>query len=400
MEDEGAEGGGFFLGAPLILSTYMGETDPIVLDTGSGFSKGGYAGYDNPRSIFRSVLAIRRPKSATDKSPIKSFSGDDSLTLKWDSKTTTLSYEAPIERGVIKNFDLLEKLWDHAWKDEVRVDPGERSVLLTESPFNPKASREKMAQLLFEKFRTPSLFIANSSALALFSTGTTTGVVLDSGDGVTTAVPIAEGSTIEASSLSLNVAGEDITQIFQKALVHAGSPLDSALGTELVRHAKHKLSYVALDFEAEDKKSPASVAKKYELPDGKSLTVGVEQFRGPEILFNTALVKSDAKVIGIHKLISDSVLKCEETIRSSLFGNVVLAGGATATRGLPARLEKELKTLVPAGTKLGINTPPSPQYASWLGGSIIGSLSLFQSLAISKQDYQETGASLFLRKIF
>lgn len=49
---------------------------------------------------------------------------------------------------------------------------------------------------MFETFNVPSLYLAIQSVLALYSTGRTTGLVLDSGDGLTSTVPVYEGYAV------------------------------------------------------------------------------------------------------------------------------------------------------------------------------------------------------------
>ena len=53
-----------------------------------------------------------------------------------------------------------------------------------------------MTEIFFETFNVPAFYLSIQAVLSLYSSGKTTGVVLDSGDGVTHTVPIYEGYSI------------------------------------------------------------------------------------------------------------------------------------------------------------------------------------------------------------
>lgn len=76
------------------------------------------------------------------------------------------------------------------------LDPEENKFLITEPPGNPKKNREELVEMMFETFKCPKLYIGNQAVLSLFATGLTTGTVVDSGEGITHAVPIYEGFAI------------------------------------------------------------------------------------------------------------------------------------------------------------------------------------------------------------
>ena len=371
-----------------------GESKPhIIIDNGTGYCKAGLSGEEGPRTVFPACVGY--PKYASgmvggDKKEF--FVGADA-----EAKRGVLKLNYPIEHGVVSNWDDMEKIWGHVFTNELRVAPEEHNVMLTEAPMNPKENREKMAQIMFETFNVPGLYIAIQAVLSLYSAGKFTGIVADSGDGVTHFVPIFDGYSLPHAVIRLDLAGRDLTEFMMKLLTETGTRFSTTAEKEIVKAIKEKACYVALDFEEELKTVEPF---DYELPDGTHVVVKDQRIRCPEALFKPSMIGKEGN--GIGQTCYDSIQKCDIDVRKDLYNCVVLSGGTSMYNGLPERLTKEIKALAPESMKEEVKVIASPErkFAVWIGGSILSSISTFESMWITKTEYEESGATIVHRKCF
>ena len=369
---------------------------PIVIDTGSGVIKAGFSGDAAPTAICPSIVGRPRHRGVmVGMNEHEYFVGD-----RLNSMRGVLSLDYPIENGIINNWSDMEKLWHHTMYDLLRIAPEEHPVLLTEAPMNPKKNREKTIEMMFEKFKVPSTYISIQAILSLYASGRTTGLVLDSGDGVTHAVPIFEGYCVPKAIIRLDLAGRDLTNHLKDTLSERGYKFRTTAEREIVRDIKEKLCYVAEDYETEliKSKKDSSLEKSYMLPDGNKVVIGSERFRVPEGLFQPSLIGME--VSGIQDVVYDCANKCDIDIRKTLFENVVLSGGTTMLPGIDTRLQSDLKSMVPELVVPNVSAPPERKYSVWIGGSILSSLPSFEDMWITKAEYEEYGPLIVHRKCF
>lgn len=364
---------------------HVDDNAVIVIDSGSGRMKAGFSGEELPSAVFASHITKVRHR----KTPKKD--GSESAPV--------ITYSYPIENGIVVDFDGMEKLWRHCFR-QLGVEPEERAVLLTEPPLNPLANREKTAELFFEGFQVPAMSVQIQAVLSLYAAGSTSGCVLDSGHGVTHVVPVFEGHVFEHAVSRMQIAGDFVTHELQRLVSEStGVSLARSQDLEICRRMKERLCYVATDF-MKELMDPDLEYVDYELPDGQVLEVGPERFAAPEVLFRPELGSVDSP--GVHTMVYNCLQQLDVDARATLQHQVHLSGGNTLIPGFSDRLELELTRLLPVNARPKVTTLPGKEgeFAVWIGGSVLGGLKSFQNQQlVFDYEWQEYGTSSLYRNL-
>lgn len=430
--------------------------DVVVLDLGSGCIKAGYCGEDQPRSVVPTVCA---EKGGDGVNPTRSMLwGNEAYMYGTETVPASLNtgggggvhgsgspegeplsptYETgatvnvasnapasgqkiyPLQRGLFQRTAEHEECMELLLEQTLRglhVDE-DLPVLLLDVPLNPITNREWMVEYLFEKCRVPSVAVFNTAVMSLFSTGRTRGLVVESGEGVTHAVPVFEGYAIPHAIFSMDVAGKDITEELTTRVLEAGI-VGEKPSVVTMQKMKERLGTVAANREEAEQKNGNSgeedeESRSFELPDGTIIQVPVHVRRGAcEILFNSGSTNPSSTAqngkegeTSIQHICLKAMQTCDVDFRNDLVRNVVVAGGTSMLKGFAPRLSLELQALVPPELEKQVNVLVDSQrrHAAWIGGSMFASLSTFPQMAITRAEYDEGKAdlkSLVSRKTF
>lgn len=373
----------------------------IVSDNGTGFVKCGYAGSNFPEFIFPSLVGRPVVRAQTEFHGIELKDvhvGDEASILR-----SMLEVNYPMDNGMVRSWEDMKLVWDHTFYEKMKIDPKKSKVLLTEPPMNPKQNRERMITEMFETYQFKGVYVAVQAVLTLYAQGLLTGVVIDSGDGVTHIVPVYEGFALPHLTRRLDIAGRDITRYLIKLLLLRGYAFNASADFETVRMIKEKLCYVGYDIDMEQKlaNDTTTLVESYTLPDGRVIKVGGERFGAPEALFQPHLIDVDAP--GVAEMLFQCINAADIDTRADFYKHIVLSGGSTMYPGLPSRLEREIKQLYLerilkndtsklAKFKIRIEDPPRRKHMVFLGGAVLADIIKDkEEVWISREEYEEQG---------
>lgn len=325
--------------------------------------------------------------------------GDEASQLRHKLE---LSY--PMENGMVRNWEEMQYVWDYTFgQSKLNIDPKDCKILLTEPPMNPNRNREKLIEVMFEKYGFAACHVAIQAVLTLYAQGLVTGIVLDSGDGVTHICPVYEGFSLPHITKRLDIAGRDITRYLIKLLLLRGYAFNHSADFETVRIMKEQLCYVAHDIEEEQRLALETtvLVESYTLPDGRVIKLGGERFEAPEILFQPHLANCEG--VGIAELLFNTIQQADMDMRSDFYKHIVLSGGTTMYPGFASRLEREITQLYLervlkgdiqrlAKFKIKIENSARQKHMVFFGGSVLANIMKDrEEFWISKSEYEEQG---------
>jgi actin-related protein 3 len=391
------------------------------------YTKMGYAGNAEPSFIVPTAIATKDGVAAGDHRATGSamedldfFIGDDALSM-----ATTHAVNYPIRHGLIENWDSMERLWQRCMFDYLRCEPEEHAVVLTEPPLNPPENREYAAEVMFETYNVPALYIAVQAVLALVASWTVkdassrslTGTVIDSGDGVTHVIPVADGYVIGSCIKHIPLAGHDITKFVLNQMRERSEPVPPEISADIARRIKERNCYVCKDLAREFRRFDTTPSKCFTTYEGVHprtkkpwvADVGYEQFLGPELFFNPEVYTSQFTK-PLPQVVDEAILASPIDTRRALYGNIVLSGGSTMFRNFDRRVQMDVQQIVDdrieanrsamaarglstSAVSLPVNVVAHPfqRYAVWFGGSMLSSMPGFERICHTKAQYEEEG---------
>ncbi|KEG11480.1 putative actin [Trypanosoma grayi] len=372
----------------------MSAAATIIVDFGSSSVKAGTASESLPSLIFPSVVGvpakktglIRRNKLAQDASPLAPFVvGAEALH---EMHRATLHH--PIQHGIVKDWPRMEQIIHHTFT-EFGLNAEETSLVCTESLFTPKSCSEQLAELLFGAFDVASLAFIPSGICSLYASGRTTGIVLDSGDGVTQVTPVYDSYIIRNAANRFNHGGQDVTEHLRTLLFERGLNFTSPQDRLTVKGIKERLCYVSPVYEKELHEEEKQ--HLFALPDGQEVHIGREAFRAPEILFSPHITMLELP--SMQDFVVDAVKGCSIDIRKNMLSSIILSGGNTMFMGFASRLAEEVLKEFPGlfGTAKVIDAPDR-LYSVWSGASVLAGLASFSEQLVTRDVFDENGPGI------
>ncbi|XP_063398458.1 actin-like protein 6B [Mytilus trossulus] len=418
------------------------EVGAVVFDIGSYSIRAGYAGEDSPKAEIPTHMSV------VDDPDVAMETDDSEKSIKGPSKKyhiDTGAIKVPrkgaeistfIKDGMIDNWDMYEELMDHIYNKSIKSESNLHPVMMSEPAWNVKGKREKLAEIMFEKYNVPAFFLCKNAVLTAFANGRSTGLVLDSGATHTSAVPVYDGYVIQQAIVKSPLAGDfismEIKKLMEELEVDVVPPyqIKTKEPVGFMEEAKWKKkdlpevtkSYhnymvkdVYQDFAAsvvqvmdtpyEQSSAETMPNIHYEFPNGYNQDFGFEKYKVCEGLFDPSVIKdlpSGNSMLSVGHVVTTSVGMCDIDIRPSLYSSVIVTGGNTLLQGFTDRLNRDLSTKTPPSMRLkiisGTTGSAERRFSSWIGGSILASLGSFQQMWISKQEFEEGGKSCVERK--
>ncbi|XP_065197504.1 actin-like protein 6B [Sycon ciliatum] len=441
------------------------EVGAIVFDVGSSSARAGYAGEDVPKAEIPTSVGILQSSTsgtsaaATTAGAASSDSGDQAMDTGDDSRVGSnqadsaserrvvlgvnslhfprqgMEMTSPLTDGLIEDFDLYEQILDHLYNKHLRSKSELHPVLMSEAPWNTRAKREKITEIMFERYNIPAFYLCKTAVLTAFANGRSTALIVDSGASQTSAVPVHDGYVLEKGVVRVPLGGDFLSAQVRSLLeekmnqeivppylvgsremvAEGAAPIWTRKKVPEVTKSYHNymVSEVVHDFKSsvlqvsdtpfDEQAANMYPTASYEFSNGFHTTFGPERFQLCEPFFDASHLNKvhGGNLLALPHVVSTSVGSCDVDIRPGLFSSVVVTGGNTLVRGFTERLNRELMQKTPPSMRLKVIANAQTverRFSSWIGGSILASLGTFQQMWISRHEYDEQGSTCVDRK--
>uniref|UniRef100_A0A8B9GBT6 Actin like 7A n=1 Tax=Amazona collaria TaxID=241587 RepID=A0A8B9GBT6_9PSIT len=365
------------------------ETKALVVDTGTGHFKCGFAGDLWP--LYVVSPAFGKPTWEAGSNQRETFIGKELQNSSRPSASIN-----PVRHGTVVDWNSVQDILKRIFKAEMKIQPEDHAILMSVPPLCSTTDKGRYAEMLFEGLHMPAIHLAYQPRLSMYSYGKTSALVVETGHGVSYVVPIYEGYILRSITGKVDYAGSDITCYLRKLLNESGNAFsEHQLNT--IQDLKEKCCYTSLDLNQDLSLPVEELQVDYKLPDGHFITVGKERFLCAEALFKPVLFGSQQQ--GLLQLTLTCLKKCDADITRKMLGNVLLCGGTTMMEGFAERFQKEFATMRPYDSPI-VAASPQRKFAVWTGGSILASLNSFQDLWVHRYEYEEHGSTCIFKKCF
>ena len=370
---------------------------PIIIDIGSGEIKAGFSGEEKPKVLIKNYFGepkykkIIRTLDLRGKEKIDQYIGEEC-----DKYLGLIKLYYPVIHGSFQKEQDILTIFSHIFSklgitsEEIKEHP----VLVTEPILNPYKNREQITHTLLDNLGVPAIFFASQPLLSLFSTSSTSGTVLESGEGVTQSCVVYEGYSIPSSYERYNYGGGDVSEYLKELLKKRGYHFYNSSEIKLINDIKENFCYFDINKNNYSKQSFNIKPTQYYLPDGSNISITDEKILAPEMLFNPEFIGKE--YLGFADMILSTINKTDIQLKKNSFENIWLSGGNTLFNKLKEKLVEELKINLDKNIGINIyeNEKIKPQYRCWLGGNIISILEVFKKMWVNKSDWNEKGSEI------
>ena len=374
------------------------EYKDIFVELGTRFTKYGFAHSDDEEDFMTIPTSIGNPKLDYnfEKKGLY-FIGKDAENLYND-----LDLVNPIKKGNFYDWDNLKKFLEFIFCKELKIDPYNHSIIISESPSNTNKNREKLAELIFEYFSFSGLYIQNKAVLKCLSNGKFSGININIGESGTHITPIFDLFKLSSATISYDIGGQDLTEIMAKELSKTNPKLSEWKYRNIIEDIKAKVCHTCTcssyfdELSEENCKFPVD----YKLPDGKNITIKHLTIKCPEILFRPSLINKSG--VGLSSLFIQSIEKCDMDIKEELLNNIILTGGTSQMHNLKERLNHDIVELLSSSFKDKVEIVKEDYFSkninSCSGAALVSEF--LNNNFIYKADYLEYGDSIIHRYFF